>query len=45
MSIILFAIIGATIDAGVPYWICFSIYGFWKVTKAIARLLRGDNDE
>ena len=26
MPIALFAIIGALIDAGVGYWICFSIY-------------------
>ena len=26
MNIVLFAIIGATIDAGVWYWICFGAY-------------------
>lgn len=26
MSIILFALIGAKIDAGVVYWVCFGLY-------------------
>ena len=35
MSIVLFAIIGATIDAGVAYWICFGCYCTIKVVNAI----------
>lgn len=38
MTIILFAIIGATIKANAAYWICFGIYCAWKVTKAIINL-------
>lgn len=37
MSIVLFAIIGATIKAGAGYWICFSVYCMWKAAKVIAR--------
>lgn len=35
MSIILFAIIGNTIHAGIWYWICFSIYVTIKVIEYI----------
>ena len=35
MSIVLFAIIGAKIDAGVAYWICFSIYCVFRVLKIL----------
>lgn len=32
MNIALFAIIGATINAGTAYWICFSLYSMcWAV--------------
>ena len=32
MSIVLYAIIGATINAGTAYWICFGIYSLgWTV--------------
>lgn len=37
MSIVLFAIIGATIKAGVGYWICFAAFCTWKVARIIAR--------
>ena len=36
MGIVLFAIIGATIKAGVGYWICFSVYCTWKIAMIIA---------
>lgn len=35
MSIVLFAIIGANIHAGVAYWICYGVFCFSKVVKAI----------
>lgn len=31
MSIILFAIIGATINPGLPYWLIWALYGCAKV--------------
>lgn len=40
MSIVLFAIIGVEIGAGPWYWICFSAYGAWKVTKAIVEVMK-----
>lgn len=33
MSIVLFAIIGATINAGTAYWICFSGFCVVKLIK------------
>lgn len=38
MSIVLFAIIGATMKAGLGYWICFSFYCLIWVIKLIASL-------
>ena len=35
MAIVLFAIIGATIKAGVGYWICFGIFCAVKVGMAV----------
>lgn len=35
LSIVLFAIIGATINAGVAYWICFGLYCVFRVVKII----------
>ena len=37
MSIILFAIIGATIKAGVGYWIVFAMYCTWRLAKIIGK--------
>ena len=34
MSIVLFAIIGATIKAGTGYWICFAAFCMIKVIQA-----------
>ena len=38
MSIALFAIIGATIKAGVAYWICFSLYCMVWATRFVSNL-------
>ena len=35
MGIILFAIIGAKINAGVGYWICFGMYCAFKLYNAL----------
>ena len=40
MSIVLFAIIGATIEASAAYWICFGIYCAIKVVKAIVDTIK-----
>lgn len=40
MSIVLFAIIGATIKAGVGYWICFSILCLIKAITIIAKVIK-----
>jgi hypothetical protein len=40
MAIVLFAIIGATINAGTGYWICFSIYCFFTVIRAIKETIK-----
>lgn len=37
MSIALFAIIGATIEAGTAYWICYGGFCAVKLTKAIVK--------
>lgn len=37
MSTVLFAIIGATIEAGTAYWICFGGFCAVKLTKAILK--------
>ena len=39
MSIILFALIGSAIKAGVAYWICFGIFCVAKVFQAINEVL------
>lgn len=38
MSIVLFAIIGATMKAGLGYWICFYFYCIFRVIEFIANL-------
>lgn len=35
MSMILFAIIGANIEAGAGYWICYGVYCAFYIGKAI----------
>lgn len=39
MSIVLFAIIGATIKAGVGYWICFALYCVLQLISLVAKIL------
>ena len=43
MSIVLFALIGASINAGVTYWICFSIYCMLKVINFFLNILNETN--
>lgn len=38
MQIILFAIIGAAINAGVAYWICYGIFCAWKIIKFVVQI-------
>ena len=45
MSIVLFALIGATIKAGLAYWICFGIYSMAKVTLAMSKFLKAISDK
>lgn len=40
MSIVLFAIIGATMKAGLAYWICFSLYCSLKATKFLLNFFK-----
>ena len=40
ISMILFAIIGAHINAGVWYWICFGLYCTVTVIKAIIEAIK-----
>ena len=40
MSIVLFAIIGASIDAGIAYWVCFALFCYFKVTKSIIEVFK-----
>lgn len=35
MSIVLFAIIGAKIQAGTAYWICFGLYCLFNVIRSV----------
>lgn len=39
MSIALFAIIGATINAGTAYWLCFAGFCLLKLAKAIGAFI------
>lgn len=41
MSIVLFAIIGATINAGTAYWVCFSVYCFIKLVLFVVSFVKG----
>ena len=52
MSIVLFAIIGAMINAKTAYWICFSVFCMFKVISVLYKLSedgqasrRGDNND
>lgn len=39
MSIVLFAMIGSAIDAGVAYWICFSVYCLIRLIISICNAI------
>ena len=44
LSIAMFAIIGANIDAGVAYWICFGVYCVLRCVKMTADFLKAVTD-
>lgn len=44
MSIVLFAIIGATLKMGVWYWICFAVYCLCKLIEYIATIVKKIED-
>lgn len=44
MSIAMFAIIGATINAGVGYWICFSVFCVIKAVKLVCDIVKVANE-
>lgn len=39
MSVVLFALIGAQINAGVAYWICFAVYCAIKLGVSVYKAL------
>ena len=43
MSVVLFAIIGATINAGNGYWICYAIYCVIWFVKFIITIANANN--
>ena len=40
MSIVLFALIGATIETGPEYWICFGVYCMFRVLYLAAKFFQ-----
>lgn len=44
MSIVLFALIGAYINAGVAYWICFSLFCIIKTISLICTIVEKANE-
>ena len=40
MSIVLFALIGATIKAGLAYWICFGVFCVIKGTAFLSKFMQ-----
>lgn len=40
MDIVLYALIGAHINAGVAYWICFSVYCAIRLARAIYKAVK-----
>lgn len=44
MSIVLFAIIGATIKAGTGYWICFAVYCVIRFISATVKAVKSMDD-
>lgn len=44
MGIVLFALIGSAIEAGLAYWICFGIYCLAKATIFMSKFLKAVSD-
>lgn len=42
MGIVLFAMIGAAIKVGAPYWICYGVYCTAAILKMITNLIKSD---
>lgn len=40
LSIVLFAIIGATIEAGLGYWIVFSVFALCKAVQLFCKIFK-----
>lgn len=40
MSIVLFALIGASLEAGLAYWICFGVFCMFKILKFILDFMK-----
>lgn len=40
MSIVLLAIIGAKINAGVAYWVCFGLHCLFKVIHTVEEAMK-----
>ena len=40
MNIVIFAIIGANINASTAYWICFGLLCFFEVANAIIKVVK-----
>ena len=45
MSIVLFALIGAAIEVGLAYWICFGVYCMLKATIVMSKFLKVVSDK
>ena len=42
MGMVLFAIIGATIDVGAGFWICYTFYCIFKIIKYLVMAFKED---
>lgn len=42
MSVVLFAILGASVEAGVGYWICYAVYCTHWLAKTIINFMKGE---
>lgn len=45
MSIVLFALIGAAIKAGLSYWICFGVYCAIKGTAFLVKFINAVKED
>ena len=45
MSIVLFAILGATVNAGAAYWTCFGVYSVLRAAKAIIKIFNAVTED